>query len=401
MQYTPTTASWHAAAIRSAAVSAALGGMAQRQASKVAHTTIRRKLAMDDSSWVAMPPGPSRRPGREQQEYLEIPRPGSRPGPVQDAGVIAGHVLVKVPLSDLCYSLDCAGLRAVNAMLRITRGQARLLLVAALVTAAVGRAARAEEEAAPAAKSVGAAAPDEAADALAKRKQEEAKQKEAARRAADQQRQQQIAQQAQQMQPFCQPALQAELERVRKTCGSLPADARKKIAAAGSETVKLVARQWAERQLAGQMQGFDPRKTIDEAVAAALKPHATAEEFATYQREQAARVARRERAARIQIVTKLDSELELSQSQRQKIEADLEKHWQAGWLRELDDIGMVINNFRPAPDFADSCIAPHLDDRQKAEWKQWCQQAGWSRMGPHTGWNFNGQSMQPDPWWSQ
>jgi len=283
-------------------------------------------------------------------------------------------------------------------MMRTMNQRMWLPLVGAMVTAAVGHAARAQQEsAAPATKPVEKAARDEAADALVKQKQE------AARRAADQQRQQQIAQQAQQIQPFFQPALHAELERVRKTCGSLPADARKKIVAAGNETVKVLARQFAERQLAGQgRQGFDPRKTMHEAVAAAVKPHATAEEFATYQREQAARVARRVRAARIQIVTKLDRELELSQSQRQKIEADLEKHWEADWLRDLDDNGnMIINNFRPAPDFADRCIAPHLDDRQRAAWKNWCQLAAWKHMGQQVGWNFDGQSLQPDPWWFQ
>jgi len=228
----------------------------------------------------------------------------------------------------------------------------------------------------------------------------------AAKQAAEQLREQHIAQQARQMQLVFQPALQAELERVRKTCGSLPADARKKIVAAGNEAVTVVARQWAERQLGGQGvgQGFDPRKSIHEAVAAAVKPHATAEEFATYQREQAARVARRVREARIKIVTKLDRELELSQSQRQKIEADLEKHWEAGWLRELDDNGStMINNFRPAPDFADRCIAPHLDDRQRGEWTTWCQKAGWQNVGKNfaTNFNFDGRSMQPDPWWSK
>lgn len=290
--------------------------------------------------------------------------------------------------------------------MRTTNPRLWLLLVGSLVTAPVGGAVRAEEEAAaPAAAAVEKAARDEAADAVAKQKQDEAKQKEAAtKRAAQQQREQQIAQQAQQMQQFFQPALQAELERVRKTCGSLPTDARKKIVAAGNEAVKVVARQFAERQLAGQGMGpgFDPRKTIHEAVAAAVKPHAAAEEFAAYEREHAARIARRVRSARIQIVTKLDGELELSQSQRQKIEADLETQWQAGWLRELDDNGSyIVSNLRPAPDFADKCIAPHLDDRQKAAWKQWCQQAGWNRMGRHVNWHFDGQSLQPDPWWSQ
>ena len=227
--------------------------------------------------------------------------------------------------------------------------------------------------------------------------------KQAQQQVLDKQRQQQIAQQAQQMQQFFQPALQAELELVRKTCGGLPVEARKKIVAAGNESVKAVAKQFAEHQFAGRgRQGFDARKAIHEAVAAAVKPHAAAEEFAAYEREQAARIARRARTARTLIVNKLDGELELSQLQRETIEGDLEKHWEAGWLRELDDNGgMMINNFRPAPDFADKWIAPHLDDRQKAEWKKWCQQAGWSRMGQHANWNFDGQSLQPDPWWSR
>lgn len=221
--------------------------------------------------------------------------------------------------------------------------------------------------------------------------------------AAEKQRQQQIAQQAQQMQQFFKPTLEAELELVRKTCGNLPADARKKIVAAGNEAVKVVAKQFAELQFGGKgRQGFEPRNAIHDAVAAAVKPHAAAEEFAAYEREQVARVERRARAARILIVTKLDSELELSQSQREKITAELEQQWKADWLRELDDNGgMMINNFRPAPDFADECITPQLDDRQKAEWKKWCQQAGWQRMGQHVNWNFDGQSMQHDPWWSK
>jgi hypothetical protein len=102
-------------------------------------------------------------------------------------------------------------------------------------------------------------------------------------------------------------------------------------------------------------------------------------------------------------VNKVDGELQLSQAQREKIEADLESRWDAAWQRELDDTGgMIINNRPPAPDFADKCIAPHLDERQRADWKTWCEQAGWSRMGQQTGWNFDGMlGMQPDPWWSR
>jgi hypothetical protein len=62
---------------------------------------------------------------------------------------------------------------------------------------------------------------------------------------------------------------------------------------------------------------------------------------------------------------------------------------------------MIINTRPPAPDFADKCIAPHLDERQRADWKTWCDQAGANRHGHGFGWNFDGQGMQPDPWWSR
>jgi hypothetical protein len=222
------------------------------------------------------------------------------------------------------------------------------------------------------------------------------------RAAARRQREQQIAQQAKQMEQFFQPPLQAELELVRRTCGSLVAAARRQVVAAGGEAVQSSAKRFAAQQFGERGKTrFDPRESIHEAVAAAVKPHAKPEEFAAYEREHAARRIRRERAARLLMIVKLDQELELSSVQRQAIEADLEKRWEAGWIRDLDDNGgMMINNHRPAPDFADACIAPHLDDRQRTQWKQWCQQAGWNRFGGQAGWNFDGQSLQPDPWWA-
>jgi len=214
-------------------------------------------------------------------------------------------------------------------------------------------------------------------------------------------RRRQVEQQAKQMEQFFHPPLQAELELVRRSCGSLEPAARKAIVAAGNEAVKATSKQFAAWQFGDRgKKRFDAREMIHTAVAAAVKPHAKPEEFAAYEQEHAARTARRERAARTLIVTKVDQQLELSAAQRDAIAADLEKRWQAGWIRELDDNGgMRIGNYPPAPDFADTCIAPHLDERQKTEWKQWTQQAGWSRMGQHFNWNFDGQTLQPDPWW--
>lgn len=219
---------------------------------------------------------------------------------------------------------------------------------------------------------------------------------------AQAQRQQQIAQQARQMEQFFQPALQAELEIVRATCGGLSAEARRQIVAAGLAAMQEAARQAAAWQFGDRSkERLDARVAIHAAVAAAVKPQVAPEAFAAYEREHAARGARRGRTARILIVAKLDQVLALSAAQREAIEADLEKHWDPAWVRELDDNGgMRINQYRPAPDFADARIAPHLNERQSAEWKQWCQQAGWSRLGQHVNWHLDGTSLQPDPWWA-
>lgn len=214
-------------------------------------------------------------------------------------------------------------------------------------------------------------------------------------------RRQQIDQQAKQMEQFFQPFLQGELELVRRTCGSLAPEARRAIVAAGSEGVKASAKQFAAAQLGDRgKKKADGRQTIHEAVAAAVKPHATPDEFVAFEREYAARLARRERAARTQIVAKLDRYLELSIAQRDVITAELEKRWEAGWIRELDDNGSVrVGDYPPAADFAEACIAPHLDERQRAKWKRWSEQSGWKRMPQHFGWNFDGQLLQADPWW--
>lgn len=213
-------------------------------------------------------------------------------------------------------------------------------------------------------------------------------------------REAQIARQAQQMQQHFQAPLHAELELARKTCGSLPPEARNKILATGNEAVNTVARQFAERQMTPNgLQGFDPHAIIHAAVAGAIKSHAAAEELAAYEREHAARGARRMRAAKLAMVTKLERSLGLSTAQCTAIEADLEKHWQADWHRDFSE-NVMINNRRPAPDFADKAIAPHLDERQRAEWKKWCQEAGSSRVGRNGGWSFGGLKLPPDPWWA-
>jgi hypothetical protein len=218
-------------------------------------------------------------------------------------------------------------------------------------------------------------------------------------------RRRQVEQQAKQMEQFFQPTLQTELEMIRQSCASLSPEVRRQILTAGRQAVSRTALEFAARQMNGNLdrREFDPRQSIRSPLAGLVKQHATAAELAAYDQEQAQRQKRREAAARIRIVAKLDRQLDLSAAQREAIAADLERNWQPSWICELDDqAGMVINNYRPAPDYAHASIAPHLDAAQRAEWTKWRQAAGTQLVGRQMGWNFDGQGLQqPDPWWGK
>lgn len=224
-------------------------------------------------------------------------------------------------------------------------------------------------------------------------------------RAAQQwQQRKQIRQQAVHMEQLFQPLLRTELEMIRQACPDLSREARREVLAAGKAAVTKTALDMATRQMLGGQprRAFDARSSIQAPIARALEPHATKDEFAAYAREQEARMERRAAAARVAILAKLDRRLELSATQRQAIEDDLASRWDDAWLRELDDNGMVINNERLAPDYANACIEPHLDDQQKAVWQRWRSMAGIGVVGMHVGWNLDGQGLhQEDDWWTR
>jgi hypothetical protein len=215
---------------------------------------------------------------------------------------------------------------------------------------------------------------------------------------------QQVQVQARQFEQFLQPLLRTELEVIRQACPTLVPDARQRILEAGRQAVRTIAREWAVRQArAGGTGGAaDPRSRLQELLAPVVTKHAAAAEAAAYDRELAARGQRRAEAARIAIVSVLDGPLDLTAAQREAILVDLRGQWKDSWARILSDSSrtMMINNRRPAPDFADACIVPHLDERQRDEWRSWSRAAGARAVLGHDGWRFDGQGLQrPDPWW--
>lgn len=188
-----------------------------------------------------------------------------------------------------------------------------------------------------------------------------------------------VRQQAQQFEQLLQPLLRVELALVRHTCASLPAEARQEVLAAARQAVRELAERVARRQVEGQGPAapLDVRLLLHEKVAAALEPLASREEFAAYQTESRKRLERRAETARLRIVAKLDQQLGLTTAQRDDVLADLRTHWEADWIRELENHdGVMINDRPPAPDFAAAWIVPHLDEVQRTQWQAWSQAAG-------------------------
>ena len=220
------------------------------------------------------------------------------------------------------------------------------------------------------------------------------------------QRAQFIRQQAQQFDTMLQPLLAAELAIVRRTCGSLAPEARRDVLAAARQGVREVAQQVAKAQFEGddERAARDVRLAIHQRVADAVERRAVAAEFTAYQSESRRRRERREEAARMRIVLKLDERLGLTASQRADVLADLRARWQAAWVRELEDHGVNVNDQPVAPDFAAECITPHLDAAQARSWRQWCEAASSKNVGMSgIDWSeFNALQQQPqkiDEWW--
>ena len=209
-------------------------------------------------------------------------------------------------------------------------------------------------------------------------------------------------QQSRQMEQLLQPLVRTELEMVRLACGDLPPESRRALVAAAEQATVTVAGEWVARQDRDASRPLDVRARLHELITAGVEQHVDADRFAAYRREQEARGGRRADVARIRIVAKLDDQLDLTAAQRDAILGDLAARWKTAWLRELDDTGgAVINGYRPAPDYAADCIEPHLDVRQREEWRAWTRSAGSRQVQLGNRVRFDGQGLQQaDDWWS-
>ncbi|MEY3206313.1 MAG: hypothetical protein RLZZ21_2644 [Planctomycetota bacterium] len=222
--------------------------------------------------------------------------------------------------------------------------------------------------------------------------------------AAAQQLKQQQLQQAKQMEQMLQPVLHAELEFIRTTCGDLGPEAKRAIKTAAADAVREAARQFAVQQHRPGRRSLDLSRVFAEKLDPIVEQQVSSDAVAVWRRERDARRERRAEAARLLIAAKLDETLELTAAQREAILADLRARWDDAWLCELQDSGrLIVNDHRPAPDYAAATITPHLDERQRQAWDAWVKAAGRRQAAEHLGWRFpDGPGLRgADPWWDK
>lgn len=220
----------------------------------------------------------------------------------------------------------------------------------------------------------------------------------------DQPNQEQEQQQVQQIEQMLQPLVHAELEFIRNACGTLGPEAKRAIKAAVTTAVREFARGFVAEQQRPGRRSLDVGPILARHLDPVVERHARPDAVAAWRRERDARRERRAETARLLIVAKLDETLELTAAQREAILAGLRTGWKDVWLCELTDVGgFMINNQRPAPDFAAAAITPHLDGRQRQAWDNWVRAAGWRHASVHLGWRFpDGPGLRgADPWWGQ
>jgi hypothetical protein len=222
----------------------------------------------------------------------------------------------------------------------------------------------------------------------------------------DEQVTQQQQQMAKQMEQMLQPALHAELEFIRSTCGDLEPETKRAITAAAASAVREAAAQFAAQPHRPGRPSLDLGRIFAERLDPVVEQRVPPDGMAVWRRERDARRERQAEAARLLILAKLDDTLELTAVQRETIQASLRDRWDDAWLCELRDSGgFVVNGLRPAPDYAAAAITPHLDDRQQRAWDAWVRAAGWRQAGAgrHLGWRFpDGPGLSgPDPWWGE
>lgn len=219
----------------------------------------------------------------------------------------------------------------------------------------------------------------------AERKREVAVQRE---KALAEQNKAQVLQWRQQLQPV----MINELNFVRQVC-EIPQDQRAKVRAAGEKGLEAAALSFVQQQQTGRGADQLPisqeiQAGLRETLQAALPP----EQFERYERELKARTEHRKRAAIASVVSSLEEALSLDVEQRKAITASIEAKWREPW-----ESWLMLSRYSDQyfPEIPDEVVVPHLQQAQRALWKDLQK----IQLGSFTG--IMNQPVDDPEWWDK
>jgi hypothetical protein len=158
-----------------------------------------------------------------------------------------------------------------------------------------------------------------------------------------------------------------------------------KIAADGEASLKVTVKQFAEKWQAMQQgrgataEQSDPRTPIVEGLAKSVGATLSAEQAAQYRKELDLRAAALKRLVVTNLLVMVDKALALTDEQRGKVGAVLEKNWKEGW-----SVYVFQGGGRYFPAMPDAQILPLLTETQKTVWQG--TQRGNVHFGFYMGW---------------
>lgn len=184
------------------------------------------------------------------------------------------------------------------------------------------------------------------------------------------------------------PAMWHELNFIRQVCDLTP-EQRPKIRAAADVATKEGAKA-VLKPIRGGSQPTIGAQAIRDSLHEALKQTLTSEQLERFETEDAKRTEVLKQTTILGVVMQLDGALFLSNEQREKLVANLEKNWQREWEQWL-----TIHRYsgQYVPQVPDQQVVPLLNDEQKLVW------SGLQKISTNA-WHSNGQQQNDDAWWN-
>lgn len=194
----------------------------------------------------------------------------------------------------------------------------------------------------------------------------------------------------QQFMPQFRYLLKTELRFLRSVCQPDPQQYQL-IQTAGEASLKDAVTNFADIQRKMQLGGFqagnqpvwpDPRQVIATGLMQSVKATLSPEQAQRYEQELDRRAAARRRAARLNLITKLDKDLVLSAQQRGQLNEILAAHWNDAWVQQLE---VFLYGDQYLPMLSDDQVLPILNARQTEIWQGLPKQQntiwGWAGFG--------------------